>query len=117
MNDDGKRQVDAYLAGLDREQRELLQAIREMIRSIVPEATEGLSYRLPAFFLGKAIAGYGASKKHCSYYPMSGSVIEGLSDELADYQTSKGAVRIPNGGTLPMRIVRRLIKARIAEIS
>lgn len=67
MSDQGKQQVDEYLAGLGEEQRTTLQSIREAIQSIVPDATEGMSYKLPAFFLKKPIASYGASKKHCSF--------------------------------------------------
>jgi uncharacterized protein YdhG (YjbR/CyaY superfamily) len=64
MNDEGKKQVDEYLATLRDEQRKTLEFVRETIRSIVPDAKEGLSYGLPAFFIKRPIAGYGASKKH-----------------------------------------------------
>ena len=116
MSDDGRQQVDAYLQVIGDEQRATLQKIRESIASIVPDATEGLSYKLPAFFLGeKPIAGYGASKKHCAYYPMSGSTIALLAQELSDYKTSKGAVRFPSDKPLPKNLIKKLIKARIAE--
>lgn len=114
---DGKAEVDAYLAEIGKQQRQTLEAVRASIRSIVPDATEGLSYKLPAFFLEKAIAGYGASKNHCAYYPMSGSVIQSLSRELSAYETSKGAVKFPNDRPLPKSLIKKLIQARVAEIS
>lgn len=83
----------------------------------MPKAEECISYGLPAFSLnGKAIAGLGASKNHCSYFPMSGSTIATLKDDLKDYDTSKGAIRFPLDKPLPVGLLRKLIKARIAEI-
>ena len=110
-------QVDAYLMELDIDQRKTLQKLRESIASIVPEATEGLSYQLPAFFLdNKPIAGYGAGKKLCAYYPMSGTITAALADELSVYETSKGAVKFTKDKPLPRKLIRKLIKARIAEV-
>jgi uncharacterized protein YdhG (YjbR/CyaY superfamily) len=116
MNDEGKKQVDEYLATLGDEQRKTLEFVRETIRSIVPDAREGLSYGLPAFFIKRPIAGYGAGKKHCAYYPMSGTVIEALAQELSGYETSKGAVKFPNDRPLPKSLIKKLLKARIAEV-
>jgi len=76
-----------------------------------------VSYGLPAFIQGKPIAGFGASANHCAYYPMSGAVIETLSGDLKGYETSKGAIRFPVGKPLPATLIRKLVKARLAEIA
>jgi uncharacterized protein YdhG (YjbR/CyaY superfamily) len=75
-----------------------------------------MSYGMPAFIQGKPIAGYQAAAKFCSYYPMSGRVIETLKADLAKYEVTKGAIHFPIGKPLPLPLVRKLVKARLAEI-
>lgn len=109
--------VDEYLAALPDDARETLRQMREMVRAMVPDAVEGLSYGMPAFRLkGKPVAGFSAAKGHCSFHPMSGAIVEAHQSELAGYETSKGTVRFPIGKPLPASIVEKLVKARIAEI-
>lgn len=108
---------DAYLARLSPEKRATLEKIRKAIRAAAPKAQEGMSYGVPAFIQGKPIAGYTASAKHCSYFPMSGSVIATLKDDLGGYDTSKGAIRFPIGKPLPAALIRKLVKARLAEVT
>lgn len=108
---------DAYLARLSPEKRATLEKIRKGIRAAAPKAQEGMSYGMPAFIQGKPIAGYTASAKHCSYFPMSGSVIATLQHDLGGYDTSKGAIRFPIGKPLPTALIRKLVKARLVEIA
>lgn len=108
---------ESYLAALEPDARATLEKVRKAIRAAAPEAEEGMSYGLPAFLQGKAIAGYGASKSHCSYYPMSGAVVEALKGELAGYETSKGTIRFPIGKPLPAALIRKLVRARQAELA
>jgi uncharacterized protein YdhG (YjbR/CyaY superfamily) len=108
---------DAYLARLSPEKRATLEKIRKAIRAAAPKAKEGMSYGMPAFIQGKPIAGYAASANHCSYFPMSGSVIATLKHDLGGYETSKGAIRFPIGKPLPATLVRKLVKARLAEVA
>ncbi len=69
---------------------------------------------MPAFRLdGKMLVWYGAAAKHCAFYP--GAVVEAHADELKGYDTSKGTVRFPPDRPLPSQIVRKLVRARIAE--
>jgi 3-methyladenine DNA glycosylase AlkD/uncharacterized protein YdhG (YjbR/CyaY superfamily) len=80
-------------------------------------AVEGFSYGLPAFLIdGKAIAGFAAGKNHCAFYPMSGSVVAALKEDLTKYETSKGAIRFTPGNPLSNALVKKLVKARLAEI-
>ncbi len=108
--------IDAYLARLPAEQGMALEKIRKAILAAAPQAEECFSYGLPAFRdAGGLVAGFGASSRHCAYYPMSGSVVAGLESELKGYATSKGAIRFDVTKPLPARLVRKLVKARQAE--
>lgn len=110
------RTIDAYLAGLEKDQRAALERVRKAVKAAAPRAEEGFSYGLPAFRLdGKPIAGFAAAASHCSYYPMSGAIVEALADDLAGYETSKGAIRFPPSAVLPAALIRKLVRARIAE--
>jgi uncharacterized protein YdhG (YjbR/CyaY superfamily) len=109
--------IDEYFAALGSDQRATLEKLRKTIRAAVPKAEECISYGLAAFRLhGKPIAGLGAGAEHCAYYPMSGSIVEACADLLEAYETSKGAIRFPVDKPLPATLVRKLLKARIAEI-
>ena len=108
--------VDEYLAGVPEPARSTLNRIRAAIRSAVPpEATEAISYRIPTFKYKGPLLGFAAFSNHCGLYPMSPSVIEAFKSELKDFQTSKGAIRFPVDKPLPAALVKKLVKARIAE--
>jgi len=110
--------IDDYLNPLSADKRATLQKLRKTIQSAAPEAEECISYGLAAFRLnGKPLAGFGASANHLSFYPMSGSITKALADDLHGYDTSKGAIRFATNKPLPAALVRKLIKARIAEIA
>lgn len=108
--------IDEYLAGVNDEQRAALQKLRKIIKTIVPKAEECINYGVAAFRLdGQPIAGFGASANHCTYFPMSGATVATLKADLKDYETSKGAIRFPADQPLPIALVRKLIKTRVAE--
>lgn len=108
---------EAYLAKLSPDKRATLEKVRTAIRAAAPGAEEGMSYGMPAFIQGKPIAGYAASSNHCAYYPMSGAIVTALKADLAKYETSKGAIRFPIGRPLPATLIRKLVRARLAEIA
>jgi uncharacterized protein YdhG (YjbR/CyaY superfamily) len=109
-------EIDEYLADLEEPKRSTLQCLRQTILEVVPEAEEGISYRVPAFRLeGKVIAGFAAFKNHLSYLPHSGSVFPALKDEVAHYTTSSGALQFPIDSPLPKPLVERLLGVRIAQ--
>ncbi len=113
-----KNPVDAYLAKTPEPQRSTLAALRTAIRAALPFAEETFAYGLPCFKVdGKGIAGFAAFKDHCSYFPMSGSVLGTLEKAVAAYEVSKGALQFPVNKTLPVGLVKKLIKARLAEES
>jgi len=110
-------EIDEYLRAVDEPKRGTLQALRRTILEIVPDAEQGISYRVPAFRIrGKVVAGFVAFKDHLSYLPFSGSVLGQLGDELRDYTMTKSALHFPVDHPLPKEIVRKLIAVRLAEI-
>jgi len=115
---DGKpKTIDEYLAAVSDDQRAALEKIRKTIRAAAPQAEECINYGIAAFRLhGKSLVGFGASAKHCSFYPMNGSTVAAFQNELQNYETSKGAIQFPATKPLPAALVRKLVKARIAEI-
>lgn len=108
--------IDDYLAGLSPANRAALQKVRRAILAAAPKAEECISYGMPAFRLnGKLIAGFKAAANHCSYHPMSGETVATLEADLTGYDTSRGTIRFSARAGLPATLVRRLVKARIAE--
>src|SRR5882672_11883161 len=89
-------EVEAYIAGVPEPVRTTLRHLREIIRSAVPaEATEIISYGLPAFSLSKPFFGYAAFKGHLSVLPFSGSLLDSFAEELKPYSRSKGSLHLP----------------------
>ena len=109
--------VDAYLAQVPEPARRALQSVRATLRALLPDATEGLSYGMPAFKLRKKpVAGYAAFADHCGFYPMSGSVLATLKADLVGYQTSKGGIQFTVDAPLAAEVIEKLVRARLAEL-
>jgi uncharacterized protein YdhG (YjbR/CyaY superfamily) len=104
-----------YLATLAADKRSALQKLRNDIKAAAPKAEECISYGIPGFRLnGKLLVSYGTAAKHCAFYP--GSIVQELKKELQDYDTSgKGTIRFPVHEPLPTALVRKIVKARIAQ--
>jgi uncharacterized protein YdhG (YjbR/CyaY superfamily) len=110
------RTIDEYLATVADDKRAALQRLRKTIRSIVPKAEECISYGLAAFRLnGRPLIAFGAARDHCALYPMSSATVKTHQAELKRYDTSKGTIRFQADNPLPVALVRKLVKARIAE--
>ena len=109
--------VDAYLARVPEPARTTLEKVRATIRAVVPEGTvEVLSYGMPAFrYNGRALVAYAAFKDHCSFFPMQASLIDEMKDELKSYRTSKGTLQFPRDKPLPAALLKKMVKARLAE--
>ncbi len=109
--------VDEYLNSAPEPQRTTLTALRVTLREVLPNAEEALSYGVPAFKVrGKPVAGYAFFKQHCSYFPHSGSVLQEIADELADFRWSKGTLQFPVDTPLPAELVRRLVEVRLEQL-
>ena len=110
------RTIDEYLSPLSTEKRAALGRLRETIRAIIPEAEECITYGIPSFRLaGVVVAGFCATAKGCSYFPFSGSTLGALAHELQAYGQTKSSLHFHPETPLPATLVRKLIKARIAE--
>jgi uncharacterized protein YdhG (YjbR/CyaY superfamily) len=107
--------IDDYLAALSDDKRAALEKLRKTIKASAPKAEECISYRLPAFRLNGMLVAFGATANHCAFYLMSTTTIKTFSDELKKYDTSKGTIRFQPDKPLPATLVRKLVKARIAE--
>jgi uncharacterized protein YdhG (YjbR/CyaY superfamily) len=109
------KNVDEYLAGVPEPARSTLNKIRVAIRSAVPtEATEAISYGIPAFKHKGSLVWYAAFSNHCSLFPTA-SVIEAFKSELKGFSTSKGTIHFPTDKPLPTALVKKLVKARVAQ--
>jgi uncharacterized protein YdhG (YjbR/CyaY superfamily) len=109
------KNIDEYLAGVPEPARGTLKKIRAAIRSAAPpEATETISYGMPAFKYKGMLAWFAAFSNHCSLFPTS-AVIEAFKNELKHYSTSKGTIRFPTDKPLPAALVRKLVKARVMQ--
>lgn len=118
MNDAKRKPttIDEYLATVPEEQRPVLIKLRQLIHKIVPKAEEYISYGLAAFRLnGRPLVAFGGWANHCAFYPMSGRTLVAFGDELEGFSLSKGTIRFTRDNPLPAAIVRKLVKARIAE--
>jgi uncharacterized protein YdhG (YjbR/CyaY superfamily) len=110
------KNVDEYLAGVPEPARGTLNKIRAAIRSAAPpEATEAISYGMPAFKYNGVLVWFAAFSSHCSLFPTA-AVIEAFKNELKSFSTSKGTIHFPTDKPLPTALVKKLVKARVAQI-
>lgn len=109
------RNIDEYLASVPEPARTALNKMRAAIRSALPpEATETISYRIPAFRYKVVLVWFAAFSDHCSLFPTA-LVIEEFKNELESFSTSKGTIHFPTDRPLPIALIKRLVKARVAQ--
>jgi uncharacterized protein YdhG (YjbR/CyaY superfamily) len=108
--------IDEYLAGVPEPARTTLNKVRAAIRSAAPpEATEIISYRIPAFKYKGVLVWFAAFSNHCSFFPTA-AVIEEFKNELKAYSISKGTIQFPTDKPLPAALVKKMVKMRVAQI-
>src|SRR6267378_4449601 len=112
--------VDGYLAALPEEVRAALEELRKIIKTATPGTTEVISYRIPVCkYQGRPLVGFGAAKKHCSFFTMSSSMIPKLARmrarELKGYEVSGATIHFTPDKPLPAALVTKLVRERIAE--
>ena len=108
--------VETYFAWLPEPYYTTLDKVRKAIRAAAPKpATEGIYYGMPAFHYKGGLVAYAAFKAHCSLFPLNGRLIEEFARDLAKYKTSKGAIQFPVDEPLPTPLVKKIVKARVAQ--
>jgi len=110
-----KKNVDEYLAALPKDVRATLARLRKAITTAAPTASEVISYGIPAYKHRGMLVSFGAAKQHCAFYVMSESAMKAHKDDLSPYDTAKGTIRFPIGGSLPDGLVKKLVRTRIRE--
>ena len=109
------KNVDDYLAAVPESARSTFIKLRATIRSAAPpEATETISYRIPAIRYNGILVWFAAFSNHCSLFPTA-SVIEAFKNELKGYSISKGTIHFPLDKPLPTALIKKLVKARVAQ--
>jgi uncharacterized protein YdhG (YjbR/CyaY superfamily) len=107
--------VAEYIAAAPKEVQAQLNEIRAAIVQAAPNATEFISYGMPAYKYAKTFIGFAAMKNHIGLYPFTGSFVAAHQKELAGYSTSKSAIRLPLDKPLPISLIKKIVKLRIKE--
>jgi len=108
--------VNGYLAAVPEPARSTLKKVRTAVRAAAPaEATEVISYGIPMFQYKGMLIGFAAFPKHCSLFLATSSLLKMFKKELSPYKTSKGTIRFPTDKPLPAGLVKKIVKARVAQ--
>jgi uncharacterized protein YdhG (YjbR/CyaY superfamily) len=108
--------VEEYLARVPEPGRSTLEKVRAVIRSVVPaDATEIISYGMPTFRYKRGLVAIAAFRDHCSFFPLGASVLDAIAEDLKPFRASKGTLHFPLDKPLPADLVKKIVKARIAQ--
>lgn len=106
--------IDEYIATFPAEVQEILQKVRETVKTAAPQATEAISYGMPTFKLEGNLVHFGAFKEHLGFYPIP-SGLEQFKDELAQYKGGKGSVQFPFDQPMPYELITKIVEFRVTE--
>jgi len=110
------KDAENYLADQTEENRELLQEVRETVKSAAPEAVEKFAYGMPGFYyLGSPLVFYACFKDHCSFFGASGTVLDKFKDDLKDFKTSKGTIHFTKENKIPKELIIKIVEERVKE--
>ena len=113
-NKAGFGSIDEYIASFPPDIQARLEAMRATIRAAAPDAEEKISYQMPTFFLKGNLVHFAAFKQHIGFYPAPRG-IEEFKEELSTYKGAKGSVQFPLDQPLPLDLVARIVRFRVAE--
>jgi uncharacterized protein YdhG (YjbR/CyaY superfamily) len=106
---------DEFLAQVAEPAQSALRKLRAQIKAAAPDAEEYMGYGVPAFRQNGALVSYAAAKAHCSFFVQSPGTMEAFATELTGFGTSKGTIRFQPDKPIPATLVKRIVKARLAE--
>jgi uncharacterized protein YdhG (YjbR/CyaY superfamily) len=106
--------IDNYIKNFPEPVREKLNAIRELVKKMAPDAQEAIKYGIPTFVLNENLVHFAAFKNHIGFYPSS-SGTSAFKNELVKYKSSKGAIQFPLDQPLPLAFIKKIVKFRINE--
>lgn len=113
-----KSPIDVHIQKFTGDQLDSLVALRDLLRELLPNSEETIAWGMPTFKVdGKNVAHFDGFKKHCSFFPGSGGVLSVIGDLPAYCEVSKGTLRFPIGKKLPKSLVKKMVKARLAELA
>lgn len=110
----GYASIDEYIRSFPEPVQQKLNALRQLIRLIAPEAQERISYQMPSFYLKGNLVYFAAHTRHIGFYPTA-SGISNFKRELARYEHSKGAIQFPVEESLPVELVTKIVRFRVNE--
>ena len=106
--------IDEYHSNFPADVRQRLDQLRKVIRSAAPGAEEVISYNMPAFRQKAVLVYYAASKEHIGFYPTP-NPIKLFQNELTKFKTSKGTIQFPLDKSIPVALVKKIVKFRLLE--
>ncbi len=110
----GFNSIDEYIATFPKDIQKILKELRATIKAAAPDAEEKINYQMPTFFLNGNLVHFAAFKKHIGFYPTP-SGIEAFQKELSAYEGSKGSIQFPIDEPMPLKLISRVVKFRVAE--
>jgi uncharacterized protein YdhG (YjbR/CyaY superfamily) len=108
------KDVDDYISGFPKETQKLLKQVRAAIKEVAPKAEEVISYSMPGYKLNGMLVWFAGHTNHIGFYPM-GSGITNFKKELSVYKSAKGSVQFPLDEPLPIALIKKVVKFRLAE--
>ena len=106
--------VDAYIESFPEDIQVKLHAIRSVIKSVVPEALEKISYQMPGYMYKGPLVYFAAFQNHIGFYPTPNG-IEEFKAELSRYKQGKGSVQFPISEEVPLDLIARITARRAEE--
>jgi uncharacterized protein YdhG (YjbR/CyaY superfamily) len=108
------KDIDEYINSFPNEIQQFLEQVRATIKRAAPQAQEVISYSMPAFKMNGIVVWFGAHTKHIGFYPMA-SGMEAFKKELSIYKGAKGSVQFPFDKPMPLELITKIVKFRLAE--
>ena len=107
--------IDDYIANYPPEVQHILQELRATIKAAAPDATEVISYQMPAFKLKGNLVYFAVWKKHIGFYPASDAVLDIFKEELSHYKGTSGSIHLPLDQPLPLKLIHDIVEVRVIE--